>query len=41
MPWKLVYSEEYENIALAREREHYLKSAAGRRFVKKKNIIPE
>ncbi|MEK7558241.1 MAG: GIY-YIG nuclease family protein [Patescibacteria group bacterium] len=40
MPWKLVYSEECENIALAREREHYFKSTAGRRFLRKNNIIP-
>ncbi|MBI2617837.1 GIY-YIG nuclease family protein [Candidatus Kaiserbacteria bacterium] len=40
MPWKLVYSEECASIALAREREHYFKSAVGRRFLKNNNIIP-
>lgn len=32
----LVYSEEYDNREEARKRELYLKSAAGRRFLKKK-----
>ncbi|MEK7582000.1 MAG: GIY-YIG nuclease family protein [Patescibacteria group bacterium] len=40
MPWKLVYFEEYKNIILARKREYYFKSAAGRRFLKKNKIIP-
>jgi len=34
-PWKLVYSEEYPDRESARKREKYLKSAAGRRFIKK------
>jgi len=32
----LVYKEEYDNFEEARKRELYLKSAAGRRFLKKK-----
>jgi len=32
---KVVYSEEYDNFKEARKRELYLKSAAGRRFLKK------
>ena len=40
IPWKLVYSEECEDINLARKREHYFKSASGRRFLKKNKIIP-
>ncbi|MCK9613290.1 MAG: GIY-YIG nuclease family protein [Bacteroidales bacterium] len=37
IPYKLIYFETVENIALARTREKYLKSAAGRRFIKKIN----
>ena len=33
---KLVYSEKLDNRAEARKREKYFKSAAGRRFLKKK-----
>ena len=32
---KVVYTEEYDNFKQAREREVYLKTAAGRRFIKK------
>lgn len=32
----LVYKEEYESFSEARKRELYLKSAAGRRFLKNK-----
>ena len=32
----LVYKEEYASFAKARQRELYFKSAAGRRFLKKK-----
>ena len=38
MPWKLVYSEQYDNLSEARAREKYLKSAGGQKFVKKINI---
>jgi len=38
-PWTLIYREEYKDIKKARLREKYLKSAAGRRFIKKKNLI--
>ncbi|GHE52207.1 GIY-YIG nuclease family protein [Roseivirga thermotolerans] len=34
MPWEIVYTEYYHTIAEARQREKYLKSAAGRRFRK-------
>jgi predicted GIY-YIG superfamily endonuclease len=34
-PWKLIYTEEYPDRESARKREKYLKSAAGRRFIKK------
>ena len=34
--WKLVYSEEYKTREEAVEREKYLKTAAGRRFIKSK-----
>ena len=35
----VVYTEEYQDLATARRRELYLKSAAGRRFLK--NKVPE
>ena len=36
-PWKLIYSEEIgQDINEARKREKYLKSAAGKRFLKRK-----
>lgn len=38
-PWKLAYKEEYENIKIARLREKYFKSAAGRRFIKKGKLV--
>lgn len=34
MPWKILYKEEFDSRKLAREREKYLKSAAGRRRIK-------
>lgn len=37
-PWKLVYSEKYDTFELARTREKFFKSTAGRRLMK--NIIP-
>ena len=38
---EIVYTEVYDNLVEAREREKYLKTAAGRRFLKfKKNIRP-
>ena len=36
IPFKLAYSEEFETEKEAIEREKYFKSAAGRRFIKKK-----
>lgn len=37
----VVYTEEYDNLKAARERERYFKTAAGRRFIKfKLNIRP-
>ncbi|HED06936.1 MAG TPA: GIY-YIG nuclease family protein [Ignavibacteria bacterium] len=33
-PWKVVYKEEYNTRKEARKREKYLKSSAGRRFLK-------
>jgi len=33
-PWELLYTEQYKTRTLAREREKYLKSAAGRRWRK-------
>jgi putative endonuclease len=34
-PWKIIYAEECPDREAARKREKYLKSAAGRRFIKK------
>ena len=34
-PLELIYSEEFDDIELARQREHYLKSRSGRRELKK------
>lgn len=33
MPWKLVYSEEFETRAEAMKREKFLKSGQGRKFL--------
>ena len=35
-PWELIYKEVCEDYKSARAREKYLKSAAGKKFVKKK-----
>ena len=35
-PWRVVYQERFPSSSEARSREKYLKSAAGRRFLKKK-----
>ena len=40
-PWKVVYTEECNTIEEAREREQYLKSAAGRKYIRKHNLIPQ
>lgn len=34
MPWKVIYTEECVKILDARKREKYLKTSAGRRFLK-------
>ena len=36
---KVVYTENYDNFSEARKRELYLKSAAGRRFLKNKGPL--
>jgi putative endonuclease len=35
IPWKLFYKEKYHTLIEARKREKYLKSCAGRKFIKK------
>ena len=35
-PFCLLFSEEYEDSLTARNREKYLKTAAGKRFIRKK-----
>jgi len=39
MPWEVVHTEVFETRILSRQREKYLKSAAGRRW-RKQNIRP-
>ena len=34
-PWKIIYSEEHPDWQSARQREKYMKSAAGKRWLKK------
>ena len=34
LPWIIVHKEQYDTLSDARRREKYLKSAAGRRFLK-------
>jgi putative endonuclease len=41
LPWKLVYSEEFDSLEVAKQRERYFKTAAGRRFrTKILNSVP-
>ena len=35
---EVVYTEDYDNFKQAREREVYLKTAAGRRFLRKRHL---
>lgn len=35
IPWEIFYKEEYPSLSEARKRERYLKSCAGRKFIKK------
>ena len=35
IPWRLVHLEEVDTLLLARRRESYLKTSAGRRWMKK------
>ena len=37
-PWKLIYTELHENYESGRKREKYLKSAAGKRWLKKQDL---
>jgi putative endonuclease len=39
MPWKILYTESHPDYAEARKREKYLKSAAGKKYLK--NILVE
>jgi putative endonuclease len=34
IPWKLIHSEKFDTLTEARLREKYLKTAAGRKFIK-------
>ncbi|WP_139855432.1 GIY-YIG nuclease family protein [Aequorivita sinensis] len=40
IPWEIIHTEEYLTRKEAREREKYLKSAAGRRWRKINLILP-
>jgi len=33
-PWKIIHFEEFESLSSARKRESFLKTGAGRRFLK-------
>ena len=35
LPWEIIHIEEFSTVEEARKREKYLKSASGRRFLKK------
>ncbi len=39
MPWVFIYSEEFPDYKTARVREKYLKSTAGKNWLRKQNII--
>ena len=39
-PWRVVYQEQFDKLSEARSREKYLKSGAGRRWLRVNNIIP-
>ena len=39
LPWKLIYSEEFPDYSTARKREKYLKSTAGKNWLRKNSII--
>jgi len=39
MPWEIIYSEMIGNSEVTRRREKYLKSAAGKNFLRKLKII--
>jgi len=38
IPWETIYTEKYNSIEEAIQREKYLKTAAGRRFLKNKEL---
>lgn len=38
VPWNVIYSEEVADLRAARAREKYLKSAAGRKYLKRLDI---
>ena len=38
-PWKIVYSEEYERVDVARRREKELKSYRGREYIKNTLVL--
>ena len=38
IPWEIVYTEKYNSIEEAIQRERYFKTAAGRRFLKNKGL---
>lgn len=39
VPWRLIYFEEVGETSLARKREKYLKSTAGKNFLRKQGVI--
>ena len=39
IPWKIIYTEEQENWETARIREKYLKSTAGKNYLRAKGVL--
>lgn len=38
-PWRIIYTEEYENKKAAMDREKFLKSGIGRDWIKRNQIV--
>ncbi|MBN9349666.1 MAG: GIY-YIG nuclease family protein [Chitinophagaceae bacterium] len=39
IPWKIIYTEEHENWVSGRKREKYLKSTAGKNWLRSQGIL--
>ena len=38
-PWEIIYTESYEDWETGRKREKYLKSSAGKKWLRKRGLI--